>query len=146
MIDKKEEKLGEGICQEESRREEKKVADIEEVKDFLTTLKNWLSYFGGQVLYDTRQKNVDFMALMEWTKPDQKKEWLLKLEPEDYFEGPVQNDTPNLNPYWVFGKRISEKLCYIKIYLLKQPNVYCISFHLAEYDISLPFKKITEKV
>ena len=118
-------------------------AKIEEVRQFLNTLKNWLQYFGGQVIYDTRQKNVDFMTLMEWTKPDQKKEWLMKLEPEDYFEGPEVNDSPNLNPVWVFGKRIEGKLCYIKVFLMNQPNVYCISFHLAEHDMYLPFKNIT---
>lgn len=118
----------------------------EQVQQFLDTLKNWLEYFGGQVLYDTRQKNMDFMTEMEWTSPDRKKEWLLKLEPEDFYEGPKPNDDPNMNDVWVFGKRIEEKLCYIKVYLLKRPNIYCISFHFAEYDMYLPFKNCTEKI
>ena len=121
-------------------------AKKEEVKQFLDTLKIWLISFGGQVLYDTRPKNIEFMTAMEWTKPDQKKEWLLKLEPEDYFQGPVENENPRLSPVWIFGKRIEKKLCYIKIYLLKQPNVYCVSFHFAEYDMYLPLMDITEKI
>ena len=118
----------------------------EQVQQFLDTLKNWLKYFGGQVLYDTRQKNMDFMTEMEWTSPDRKKEWLLKLELEDYFEGPTPNDSPRLDDVWVFGKRIKGKLCYIKVYLLKRPNIYCISFHFAEHDMFLPFKDYTEKI
>lgn len=122
------------------------LATIEEVRQFLDTLKIWLTSFGGQVLYDNRPKNLEFMFAMEWTSPDQKKEWLLKLEPEDYFEGPNDNENPKLNPVWVFGKRIDKKLCYIKIYLLRQPNVYCISFHFAEFDMYLPFKNKTERL
>lgn len=118
----------------------------EQVQQFLDTLKNWLTFFGGQVLYDTRQKNLDFMTEMEWTSPDRKKEWLLKIEPEDYYEGPTPNEDPGMDNVWVFGKRIQGRLCYIKIHLMKKPNVYCISFHFAEHDMYLLFKDFTEEI
>lgn len=54
-------------------------ATYDEVKGFLERMRTWLNLMGGQVLYDTRGKNEQFMAEMEWTKPDKKKEWLLKL-------------------------------------------------------------------
>ena len=109
-------------------------------------MRTWLTLMGGQVLYDTRGKNEQFMAEMEWTKPDKKKEWLLKLVPEDYFEGPDPNESPGLNPLWKFGKRIEGHLCYIKVFLIPKNNVYCISFHFAEHDMYLPLKKITETI
>ena len=119
-------------------------ATYKEVKDFLDQMKARLTLLGGQVLYDTREKNEQFMAAMEWTKADKKREWLLKLEPEDYYKGPTPNEMPSMNPVWQFGKRIEGRLCYIKIYLVPINNVYCISFHLAEFDMYLPLKGETE--
>lgn len=121
-------------------------ATYEEVKQFLDQMKNWLTYFDGHVVYEIKPKNDQFMVDMDWYKPDKKKEWLLKLEPEDYFEGPDPNAKPALNDVWKFGKRIENRLCYIKIYLLPKPNIYCISFHLAERDMYLPLKKQTETI
>ena len=121
-------------------------ATYEEVKEFLDQMKVWLSYLNGQVFFDARQKNDQFMVDMEWNQPCKKTEWLLKLEPEDYFEGPDTNEKPGYNDVWKFGKRIETKLCYIKIYLLSKPNVYCISFHLAEHDMWLPLKNVIERI
>ena len=121
-------------------------ATYEEVKAFLDRMKIRLTSMGGQVLYDTREKNVQFMTEMNWHKPDTKREWLLKLDPKDYYEGPDPNDKPGLNDVWKFGRRIEGRLCYIKIYLLSQPNIYCISFHFAEHDMYLPLKKFTEPI
>lgn len=109
-------------------------------------MKAWLSFFNGIIIYDNRPKNEQFMADMEWVSANKKKEWLLKLEPDDYFEGPDENEKPGGNPVWIFGKRIEGRLCYIKIFLLKKPNVYCISFHFAEYDMFLPLKNTIEKI
>lgn len=117
-----------------------------EVKQFLDQMKNWLTFFGGFIVYDKKAKNEQFMVDMDWHSIYKLKEWILKLEPEDYFEGPDPNETPGRNDVWKFGKRIEGKLCYIKIYLLPKPNIYCISFHLAEYDMFLPLKDITETI
>ena len=121
-------------------------ATYEEVKAFLDQMKTWLSLLGGHVIYEKREKNDQFMASMDWYKIDTIKEWLLKLEPEDYYEGPDPNETPGLNPVWKFGKRIEGHLCFIKIYLIPVNNVYCISFHFAEHDMALPLKNITESI
>lgn len=121
-------------------------ATYEEVKAFLDQMKTWLEVLGGYVVYDKRAKNEQFMVDMEWRAPDRKKEWLLKLEPEDYHEGPDPNENPGLMPVWKFGKRIDGRLCYIKVFLLKLPNVYCISFHFAEHDMYLPLKNVTELI
>lgn len=121
-------------------------ATYEEVKQFLNKMRAWLTILGGQVYYESRDKNDQFMAAMDWHKPDKKKEWLLKLEPEDYFEGPNDNEVKAQNPVWIFGKRIEGHLCYIKIFLIPVNNVYCISFHFAEHNMRLPLKGITETI
>ncbi len=121
-------------------------ATYEEVRQFLDQMKSWLSLLGGYVIFDNRDKNVQFMVDMDWNKSDKKKEWLLKLEPEDYFEGPEPNEIPGLNPVWKFGKRIEGHLCYIKIFLIPQNRVYCISFHFAEHNMYLPLMGKTETV
>ena len=121
-------------------------ATYEEVKQFLDKMKAWLTTLGGHVYYESRDKNDQFMAAMDWHKADQKKEWLLKLEPEDYFEGPNDNEVKGHNPVWIFGKRIEGHLCYIKVFLIPRYNVYCISFHFAEHDMRLPLKGITETI
>lgn len=93
-----------------------------------------------------RDKNDQFMVSMDWHKLDTIKEWLLKLEPEDYYEGPDPNEMPGLNPVWKFGKRIEGHLCYIKVFLIPVNNVYCVSFHFAEHDMVLPLKKTIETI
>lgn len=121
-------------------------ATYDQVKEFLDKMRTRLIFMGGQVLYDMRGKNEQFMADMDWDKPDKKKEWLLKLVPEDYFEGPDPNESPGLNPVWKFGKRIEGHLCYIKVFLIPKNNVYCISFHFAEHDMYLPLIQKLETI
>lgn len=70
-----------------------------EVKEFLDRMRTKLTLMGGQVLYDTRTKNKQFMLDMEWDRPDKKKEWLLKLVPIDYYEGPDTNEVPGAIKY-----------------------------------------------
>ena len=124
----------------------KTTATYDEVKQFLSQMRTWLSLLGGRVILDKRDKNDQFMVSMDWYKLDTIKEWLLKLEPEDYYEGPDPNEVPGLNPIWKFGKRIEGHLCYIKVFLVPKYNVYCVSFHFAEYDMYLPLKNTTERL
>lgn len=124
----------------------KTTATYDEVKQFLSQMRTWLSLLGGHVILDKRDKNDQFMVFMDWYKLDTIKEWLLKLEPEDYYEGPDPNEVPGLNPIWKFGKRIEGHLCYIKVFLVPKYNVYCVSFHFAEYDMYLPLKNTTERL
>lgn len=93
-------------------------ATYEEVKAFLDQMKTWLRFLNGKVFYEVKPKNTQFMADMEWTKESEKKEWLLKLKPEDYFEGPDPNERQGFNPVWKFGKRIEGKLCECLLYIV----------------------------
>lgn len=121
-------------------------ATYEEVKQFLDQMKTWLHFFNGQLLIDNKPKNEAFLSSLEWRKVETVKQWLLTLDPEDYFEGPDPNEKPRCNDVWKFGKRIEGHLCYIKVFLLSKPNVYCISFHIAEHDMWLPLKSIVERI
>lgn len=123
--------------------------DIKALESFLITLKNRLGLLGAEVIYDTgenRLKNKLFLEEMGWVGT-MRRDRLLLLEKEDYFQGPLPNDDKYGEDIWVFGKRFNGRLCYIKIYLLKPPNnVFCISFHFAEHDMYLPLRKITERI
>ena len=119
--------------------------DIKErVKAFLDLLQSRMRFLNSIVFYDSRDKNRDFLAAMEWKSAERDK-WLLQLVPEDYYEGPLPNADEYGEDLWVFGKMIQNELCYIKIYFLKSPNVFCISFHFAEFDMYLPLQGVTIK-
>ena len=46
---------------------------------------------------------------------------------------------------WVFGKDVKEREIYIKIMLgCADSQTICISFHIAEYPLSYPFKTVDE--
>lgn len=79
-------------------------ATYDEVKSFLDQMKTWLTFLNGNVVYDTRPKNRQFMVDMEWTQSSTKKEWLLKLEPEDYFEGRMKTKCQDAIRYGSLAK------------------------------------------
>lgn len=68
---------------------EKNDATRDQVKAFLDLLQSRIQFLNSIVLYDPRDKNRDFLAAMEWPSSERDK-WLLKLIPEDYYEGPWQ--------------------------------------------------------
>ena len=123
---------------------EKKDATREDIKAFLDLLQSRMRFLGSIVSYELRAKNRDFLAAMEWQSSERDK-WLMQLVPEDYYEGPLPNSDEYGEDLWVFGKMIQNELCYIKIYFLKSQNVFCISFHFAEFDMYLPLRGITLK-
>lgn len=116
----------------------------EKVEAFLDVLQSRMRFLNCIVSYDPRDKNRDFLTAMEWKSAERDK-WLLQLVPEDYYEGPLPNADEFGEDLWVFGKMIQHELCYIKIYFLKSQNVFCISFHFAEFDMYLPLQGVTIK-
>lgn len=119
-------------------------ATRQQVKAFLDLLQSRMQFTSSIVTYAPRPKNRDFLAAMEWCSAKRDK-WLLKLVPDDYSEGPEPNDDPYGEDYWVFGKVIQNELCYIKVYFLKSKNIFCVSFHFAEFDMSFPLSGKTIK-
>ena len=70
------------------------IATYEEVKQFLDQMKTRLVFLGGRIILDKKAKNEQFMVSMDWHSLDTIKDWLRKLEPEDYYEGPDPNENP----------------------------------------------------
>ena len=124
---------------------DKNNASREDVKIFLDLLQSRMKFMNCIVAYDSRDKNMDFLTAMEWYSASIRDEWLLQLVPEDYFQGPLPNADEFGEDIWVFGKTIQDELCYIKLYFLKSKNIFCVSFHFAEFDMFLPLRGRTLK-
>lgn len=69
---------------------------------------------------------------------------ILSLTVEDYCKGPEDDrDKGKGGEFWFFGKRIEAHEVYIKLKLVEigeKKEALCISFHIAEYKMSYPFK------
>ncbi len=122
-------------------------ATKEEVEAFLNEFKEKAKVF-GIVYNDDKGENRQTLLDLELfgSKRD---EYILNLRPEDYYQGPDENDyDKDEGPVWMFGigikKRGKKKKLpiYIKIYITKTEGAsnYCISFHVAKFEMSFPFK------
>ncbi|WP_352422962.1 toxin [Proteiniphilum sp.] len=90
---------------------------------------------------DERGKNFETLSELE-IRPIDRKKVLEDLDVADYSEGPFEDTLYKGADMWVFGKTIKNREVYIKISLGEaRSNVICISFHLAEYKMTYPFKK-----
>ncbi|CAA7389329.1 hypothetical protein [Chryseobacterium fistulae] len=113
----------------------------EDVSKFLNEFKTKLEIWG--VLFrDDRGKNFQSLADLEIT-PSNRMDILKNLQLEDYSEGPLEEKLNGGEDMWVFGRIIKSKEVYIKIsYGRLGTSVICISFHIAEYKMEYPLKKI----
>lgn len=107
------------------------------LKDFHLKLKIW-----GIVYLDNRPKNAQTLASLE-ISPAERTKIVSQLAVEDYSEGPIEDIIYQRQDLWVFGKQIKNQEVYIKI-TLGNPSkqTICISFHLAEYPMTYPFKNL----
>jgi hypothetical protein len=116
------------------------MATKHEVEQYLKGFLLKMSIF--QIVFeDERGKNMQTMIDLElsYTK---RKEIISKLSLEDYSEGPIEDQMRGIQPLWVFGKTVKGKELYIKISMgYKNSSTICISFHIAEYPMTYPFKK-----
>jgi hypothetical protein len=106
------------------------------LKQFKQKARTWPVIFK-----DERNKNKQTLLDLEIT-PKERKEILLDLKAEDYSKGPIKDEFDLGSDLWVFGKKVESEEIYIKITLGKRSRpVICISFHVAEYNMSYPLKK-----
>jgi len=118
------------------------MATQQEVKQFLQEFKIKMDIYG--ILFrDERVSKKNTKALLSLDiLPNTRKEIVLNLVEEDYYQGPLDDVLFGISSLWVFGKEFKGKELYIKISLGTENNkVICISFHEAEYSITYPFKK-----
>jgi len=120
------------------------VAARTEVVDFLSLFKGCLML--GNFDIKDRQKNRQALIDLDMT-PDQRREILLGLEPENYVAGPHPDDTDQTKEVWIFGKRLENVEIYIKMRVVRVPgrqNVYRAllwSFHPAEHELDYPLRR-----
>lgn len=105
------------------------------LKDFKLKTEIWNILF-----LDDRGKNRQALFDLD-IRPNDRKNHILSLNPEDYSEGPKEDEQMLGSELWIFGKEINNEEVYIKISLGKpQLQTICISFHIAEYPMNYPLK------
>ena len=86
-------------------------ATKEEVNAFLKEFKERAKLF-DIVYVDSKPNNIDTLTALDITLND-RKNYVLSLETEDYCQGPDKNDYPDQNDVWVFGKQIKGQEVYL---------------------------------
>lgn len=120
------------------------MATRSEVVEFLNLFKGCLAL--DDYAIRNRQKNRQALIDLDMT-PDQRREILLGLEPEDYVAGPHPDDTDETKEVWVFGRQCEGVEVYIKARVVAVPgrqNTYRAllwSFHAAEHRLDYPLKR-----
>ena len=116
----------------------------EDVQKFLNQFHQKMKIFG--IIYrDDRGKNQKTLEELEIV-PSYRRVIIENLIVEDYVQGPVVDLLNKLGEMWVFGKDVKGHEVYIKISMgLANSQTICISFHIAEYPLSYPFKSITHE-
>jgi hypothetical protein len=105
------------------------------LKGFKEKMKIWDILFR-----DDRGKNNQALADLE-LRPFERKRILEELKLEDYSDGPLEEKLYCGSDMWVFGKMLKKKEVYIKITMgIKGASVICVSFHIAEHKMKIPFK------
>ncbi len=111
----------------------------DEIKAFLQDFHIKMDIW-GIVVRDDRGKNTQTLFDLEITK-DYRNNVLKNLIVEDYSDGPTEEKLYGGSDMWVFGKVVKGKEVYIKITMgVAGAKVICISFHVAEYRMSYPYK------
>lgn len=115
------------------------MATRKEIEQYLTDLKQKIKIF-GILIWDERGKNRQALLDLEIT-PNQRIEEILKLSVENYIQGPLDEKMHGILPMWVFGIMLKGKEIYVKVSMgVENTQAVCISFHVAEFEMSFPFK------
>lgn len=94
----------------------------------------------GILFLDDRGKNQQMLHDLE-ISPDRRKEIIHGLKVNDYSAGPLEEKMRGILPMWVFGQEVKKKKVYIKLSMGRENNsAVCISFHIAEHQMTYPFK------
>lgn len=123
------------------------LSTIEEIDAFLKEFKEKAKIFG--ISYNIeKEENLQTQLDLELFG-DKRDKYILKLRAVDYCKGPEPNDYDHDDgPVWIFGIGIrkngkGKKIpIYIKIYISKASGTFCISFHVAKYELHFPYKTI----
>lgn len=116
------------------------MASREEVLDFLNLFKACVTLNLCQV--KDREKNRQGLIDLGMT-PNERRDLLLELAPEDYCAGPKPDDTDATKEVWEFGKRVGGVEVYIKLRVTEDRRrrthrAMVWSFHPAEHPMRYP--------
>ena len=120
-----------------------KTVPFNQVKAYLLRIKQAVA--AGRYQFIPRRKNVLSLAAVGLL-PKHVKDYILRLTPQDYFNGPEDEIDQEFPPgeYVCFGCDIYGKEFYVKV-KLEQNNgenyCVCISFHIADSPIYYPYKR-----
>lgn len=111
----------------------------QEVDFFLSQLKAKIKVF--DVAFRPREKNLTDLASLD-ILPAKRIDFILNLTADDYYAGPKRDThNPERPDYYEFGLDVKRNTVYIKISIgLKNKQVDCMSFHIAEFPMSFPLK------
>jgi len=93
-----------------------------------------------------REKNRQALIDLD-ISPDERRDVLLGLQPEDYITGPKPDDTDSAKEVWEFGKKVNGQETYIKLRVVKPPGKQGVfhglvwSFHPAEFPPKYPLRR-----
>jgi len=90
----------------------------------------------------TGRKNFDTIGDLSYTKTDIKNA-LLSLTSSDYSETLPDIKDASAPLLYVFGKTVKDKELYIKVKIRNRTTrqVFCLSFHYAEYPTKKPYSE-----
>ena len=112
---------------------------IDEVGRFLADFKAKLDVY--DVVFMNREKNLRALADLD-IRPFERTACLRRLAIEHYYGGP-HPDQAGISDLWEFGLQMNGKEVYIKIQLgAVNRSTICISFHIAEFPMTFPYKSI----
>ena len=115
----------------------------DEVVDFLNLFKGCIMV--ERMSVRDREKNRQALIDLGIT-PDQRREILLGLVPEDYHAGPEPDDTDDTKEVWKFGCDMGGTEVYVKLRVVQDPrkkNVWrglVWSFHPAKRSMRYPLR------
>ncbi len=88
-----------------------------------------------------RRDNIKALGELGLTSKNRKDE-IMSLSVSDYCKGP-EPDKDKPGDIWIFGKDIGGKQVYIKLKIahVGQAKIAkCLSFHVADYPLSFPYR------
>ena len=101
------------------------MATKEEVELFLSKFIQKAKVF-GIVFRDDRGKNMQTLLELEIT-PKYREDVIMNLDSEDYVEGPIEDTLNKKGEMWVFGKEVSGRDIYIKIFKFRKLIKYNVT-------------------
>lgn len=116
------------------------IATLAEIQKFLNDFHQKVEVFDIIILND-REKNAKTQAVLGLS-PNAQRDVIKEIQVQDYSEGPITNILNAWGDLWVFGKDVNNQEVYIKIaYGMPNRQAICVSFHLAEFPMSYPYKQ-----